>query len=145
MIKRLYYNFFYHVFNSLRFERNRDGRAYASSFLISLFESFNIASFVYLWKVSNKVEFNFKIIFIFTFVLISLFNLFIFNKNRKYEKIISGLKEMESKNKSVRFLSYSSIFLYFLISFLFLAFAVLMDAVVGDFRIVLQYLEQKFF
>ena len=62
-MKKIYYKIFYHVYNLLKFEVNNKGRGYAASFLISLFESFNIASIVYILKVSNKIEYNFKLIF----------------------------------------------------------------------------------
>jgi len=143
-VKRFYYNVFYHVFNLLKFEKNIEGRAYAASFLISVFESFNIASIVYILKVSNKVEHNFKLLFFIMFILIAFGNLMIFIKNNRYLGIIEKIESKRKNKYFLRFFVKPILMAYFTVSFLFLAFAVLMDAVIGDFRIIFRYLEQRF-
>lgn len=142
---KYYSYFFYYAFRLLKFEKNRIGRAYAVTFLLSILLSFNIASTVYLVKIEYDIVFNFKFIFVLIFLVISAVNLFIFNYKSRFEEYIS---EIENKIKGMKWLGKLLFFLfifYLVFSLLYLTYGVVMDAIVGDFRIIFDYLEQKFF
>ena len=140
---RVFGYIFYRFFRLLKFESNTDSRAIAASFAMALFFSFNIASVVYLSNVYLKLNIQPKVYLILVFVVLSVINYFIFLHKQSYKTIIALYSD---ENGSYKFSKISTVIFitYIVLTFLLLAFSELMDAIVGDFRIVFRYLEQKF-
>ncbi len=144
-MKRFYNYIYFYTFSFLKLEKNRAGKAYAASFLLSVFIAFNIASVIYLIKVHYDWTYNFKLIYVLIYLLISMIHLLVFNKNAKYERVLKEIDERRPKSRVFNRSMKGLLIAYFVLSILFLAYAILIDAVVGDFRIIFNYLEQKFF
>lgn len=149
---KVYEYIFYRFFRFIRFEKDYAGRVIAACFSMALLFTFNIASVVFLFKVIYKLEFPTKLIFSIVFILISILNFDLFFIKDKYKNIIERIdsrralsrNKFAKNNEKRRGPSSFPIALYITLSIIILAFSVLADAVVGDFRLVFRFLEQKF-
>lgn len=143
---KIFYNYIYfYTFGFLKLEKNRVGRAYAASFLLSAFIAFNIASVTYLLKVHYDSTFNFKLVYVLIYFITSMIHLLIYNKNANYERVLKEIDDRRPKSKLFNRSMKGLLIAYFVLSILFLAYGILVDAIVGDFRIFFNYLEQKFY
>ncbi len=129
---------FYCLYNYYQFEKDKIGRVYFVTFLITLVECFNISSLLMLIRVNQHWYYSSKPISFIVFILVAAINLHIFVRNREYQNIINDKKFKSSYSKPFfgRLL-----YLYYFTSLMLLLLGVYLDSTNGSWVPIQHFLK----
>lgn len=134
-ILKAYELLFFLLFNHYKFEKDKFGRAYFITFLITAFESINVYTILIFLKLKNNINFDSKLLSLIIFIIISVFNVYIFVVNNKFIDSNKNFEKIRYKSRNVFFL----VWLYYILSFIAVSYIILLDSVNGRFDLIEQY------
>jgi hypothetical protein len=136
LIKKGYEVLFFLLYNHYKFGKDKFGKAYFVTFLITTFESLNISTIFMFLKILLHVYGETKFYSLIIFICVALINIYLFIYKNKFESIIVKY-DILNTNWHHRFKLY--LWLYYILSMLALAYSILLDSVNGEFQIIEHY------
>ena len=134
-IRKAYELLFFLLYNHYKFEKDKHGKAYFVTFLITAFESFNIYSIVIFFKIKFNTGFDSKLISLIIFIFVAIFNVYKFAYMDKFlatNKIFADINY--NRHHVTLFL-----WLYYLLSIIAVSYIILLDSVNGRFDVIENY------